>query len=283
VGDILNYLQGLKRLWAGVCMCTLCVCGLAPTSIYAADLAIVIDDVGYSLGRGHRAVNLPGQLTIAVLPFAPYTQQLVSDAVRLGKDVIVHQPMEPQPSPSVREERGTLKLAMQADEFNHLLGEALAAVPQRSGLSNHTGSLLTQHRVPMARLMSQLSSRGLYFLDSRTTAETVAMDMARQMGVPAVRRDVFLDHHRNREAIHQAFEQALRVARYQGHAVLVGHPYPMSLDYLEQRLIDLPPDIRMVSAGDLAQRLSRPLWSTTRPAAPDRQPHPGYLHISPAR
>ncbi|MEM9621861.1 MAG: divergent polysaccharide deacetylase family protein [Pseudomonadota bacterium] len=283
----------------------LCVCALAPAWLHAADLAIVIDDVGYSLERGQRVVNLPGQLTLAVLPFAPHTDQLVRQAVRAGKDVIVHQPMEPQAATREEEERGTLKLAMQAEEFNSVLDEALAAVPYRSGLSNHTGSLLTQHREPMARLMSQLSWRGLYFLDSRTTAATVALDMARQMGVPAVRRDVFLDHHRDRRAIHQAFEQALRVARYQGHAVLVGHPYPMSLDYLEQRLTDLPADIRLVSAGYLAKRLSRPLWSeravdrsihpfghpsvdpSSRPAVhqtePDPQLRPASPHISPAR
>ncbi len=249
---------------------------MAGLSSHAADLAIVIDDVGYSQQLGLRALHLPGSLTIAVLPFAPYTAELAADALRLGKDVIIHQPMEPQPSPTVKEEAGTLKLNMREEEFDQVLSQALAAVPQRSGMSNHTGSLLTAHHLPMARLMWQLSSRGLYFLDSRTTAQTVAVDMAERMGVPVVRRDVFLDHHRNPRAIHLAFEQALATARRKGYAVLIGHPYPMSLDYLERRLADLPADINLVHAAQLARRFNRP-------ATPDPQPHQGYLHISPVR
>ncbi len=218
----------------------------------AADLAIVIDDVGYSKSRGLRAVHLPGPVTIAVLPFAPHTRQLAAEATRVGKDVIIHQPMEPRPGPTVREEAGTLTLNMATEEFDDALHQALQSVPEHIGLSNHTGSLLTAHHAPMARLMSTLSSRGLFFLDSRTTADTVAMDVARRMGVPAVRRDVFLDHYRTPRDIHAAFEQSLRIARQRGYAVLVGHPYPISLDYLERRLPALPHDVRLVHAADLA-------------------------------
>lgn len=273
--------------------CLLIGIGLAVHAAPAvsADLAIVIDDVGYNWQRGHRAINLPGAITIAVLPFAPHTQALVRDANRLGKDVIIHQPMEPQPSPRVKTETGTLTLGMQADEFDQVLKRSFAAVHQPSGLSNHTGSLLTQHTLPMVRVMTELAQRGLYFLDSRTTAATVALDIARQMGVPAVRRDVFLDHHRTADAIHAAFDQALRIARYQGHAVLIAHPYPISLDYLEHRLPDLPEDIRLVHAATLATKMTRqdrisdPVAArvTTDPATPGRPEHLGYLHISPGR
>ena len=203
---------------------------------FAGDLVIVIDDVGYSVTRGARAIALPGPITIAVLPFAPHTPHLVKQAVSAGKDVIVHQPMQPQPSAHAREEQGTLRLEMTPHKFDALVSAALDAVPGRVGLSNHTGSLLTAHHQPMQRLMQQLSQRGLYFLDSRTTAQTVALNVAQQFGVPALKRDVFLDHVPTADAIHQAFEQALYVARQQGHAVLIGHPYPVSLEYLEARL-----------------------------------------------
>ncbi len=226
----------------------------------AADLAIVIDDVGYNKSRGLRAINLPGDMTIAVLPHAPHTTSLVAHAVAGGKDVIIHQPMEPHPGPEVREEPGTLKLNMSTDEFDSLVIDSLDTVPERSGLSNHTGSLLTQAQQPMRRLMAQLRKRNLYFLDSRTSAGTVAVDVAREMGVPALKRDVFLDHYRTIEKIDAAFNKALRVARRKGFAILVGHPYPVSLDFLEERLLDLPPDIRLVSAADLARRrVTRPL------------------------
>ena len=224
------------------------------TPAMSADLAIVIDDVGYSEYRGSRAINLPGPLTIAVLPFTPHGQQLALAGHALGQDIIIHQPMEPFPSAHAREEHGTLKLNMQGAEFDALLGNALRHIPQRVGMSNHTGSLLTQYREPMQRLMIQLLDLGLFFLDSRTSADTVAMQVALEMGVPAVRRDVFLDHDRSPAAIAAAFDKAVRIARYRGRAVLVGHPYPETLDFLETRLRNLPADIRLVTAASLADR-----------------------------
>ncbi len=247
----------------------------------AAELAVVIDDVGYNKARGERAINLPGPVTIAVLPFAPHTKPLVEYAGLLGKDVIVHQPMEPVASPHAREERGTLTLAMAGDAFDAELARALDAVPARIGLSNHTGSLLTAHRAPMRKLMKALSSRDLFFLDSRTSAQTVALDVARELGVPSLKRDVFLDHDRSPAAVHAAFEEALKRARQQGHAVLIGHPYQVSLDYLHDRLAELPADIELVSAATLARRQTSP--ELTRPVVLARPPGLVSPHISPAQ
>lgn len=252
---------------------------LQGTAVHAADLALVIDDVGYSKSRGARAIELPGAVTIGVLPFAPHTNALVQLAARRGKDVIVHQPMEPRPGPHVRNERGTLTLNMPQLEFATTLVAALDAVPGRVGVSNHTGSLLTAHRTPMLHVMQEINQRGLFFLDSRTSAETVALQVAREQGVPAIRRDVFLDHIRTPAAIHQAFERSLRIARRKGHAVVIAHPYGMTLNYLERRLARLPPDVRLVNAADLAARQTGPT-----PATMLAQP-PGLtsLHISPGQ
>jgi polysaccharide deacetylase 2 family uncharacterized protein YibQ len=168
---------------------------------------------------------------------------------------------------------------MAPTELTTAFTAALDAIPSRVGVSNHTGSLLTQHRTPMQHLMNEVHARGLFFLDSRTSAQTVALNVALETGVPALKRDVFLDHERNPEAIHTAFEKALRVARRQGYAVAIGHPYRETLDYLEMRLAALPNDVRLVKAADLAQRRARPV-------------HPGVLaqpadltslHISPGR
>ena len=254
--------------------------GMLPgAAVQAADLALVIDDVGYSKSRGLRAIALPGAVTIAVLPFAPHTKSLTRHAAQLGKDVIVHQPMEPHPGSHVRNEHGTLTLGMPQAEFAATLVAALDAVPSGIGVSNHTGSLLTAHRTPMLHVMREINQRGLFFLDSRTSTETVALKVAREQGVPAIRRDVFLDHVRTSAAIHQAFEKSLRVARHKGHAVVIAHPYSVTLNYLEERLAQLPPDIRLVSAADLAGR-----QTPAKPAAVLAQP-PGLtsLRISPGQ
>jgi len=247
--------------------------------VYAADLAVVIDDVGYSQARGVRAIELPGPVTIAMLPFAPHTKSLARYAALVGKDLIVHQPMEPHASAHAREEVGTLKLNMDALAFTQTVTNALNAVPGRIGVSNHTGSLLTSRRAPMQQFMSLLNEQGLFFLDSRTTAATVALDIANEQGVPALKRDVFLDNDRSPSAVHLAFEHAIQIARKQGQAVLIAHPYAVSLDYLEERLSRLPDDIRLVSAASLA----KPRQTATRPVVLARQPNPSFVHISPGR
>ena len=124
-----------------------------------------------------------------------------------------------------------------------------------------------------------LEDRGLFFLDSRTTAETVALRVALEHGVPALKRDVFLDHERTTSAIHGAFERALQIARRNGHAVVIGHPYAITLDYLDKRLRSLPSDIQLVKAAELAQRRAQPSY----PAVLAQPPGLRSLHISPGR
>lgn len=263
-----------RSLLSGFLTYTLLCSGLlattsrANTETHMAKLAIVIDDVGYSKVRGLAAINLPGTITLAVLPFAPHTQNLIKIATAKNREVIIHQPMEPHASAHARDEKGTLTLDMAPGAFSSTLDRALAAVPQRLGLSNHTGSLLTAHYPPMLQLMRRLKQRGLFFLDSRTTAQTVAMRAADDVGVMALQRDVFLDNIRTTEAIHLSFEKAVHTARRQGSAILIGHPYPVTLDYLESRLRNLPADVQLVNLSELAKRRRAMLAQAQHPAPP---------------
>lgn len=229
---------------------------LAP-SPRAAELVLVIDDVGYNLDRARRLVDLPGAITLGMLPFAPHTPQIARQASLKNKEIILHQPMEPISAPHVRTERGTLTLQMTPERFDHQFAAALANVPQAVGVNNHTGSLLTQHRQPMNQLMGNIQRRGLLFLDSRTTPRTVAETIARAWRIPTLRRDVFLDHDPSMAAIEAAYQEALRIARRQGHAVVIAHPYRSTLRFLEQQLRDLPDDVRLITLGELAQKQHR--------------------------
>ncbi len=237
-------------------MCACFLCASSFVTVSAGQLALVIDDVGYSLNHGRRAIELPGAVTIAVLPFAPHTQTLVTYADTRGRDIIVHQPMEPTPAPHARYEHDTLRLNMTSLQLRAAFARALDAIPQRKGVSNHTGSLLTAHERPMRDLMTELDRRGLFFLDSRTTADTVAASIAHEIGVPTLDRDVFLDHDPSPQAMQRAFGTALHLSRLQGHAVLVAHPHPATLDYLERRLRNLPNDVRLASISDVVARLT---------------------------
>jgi len=219
----------------------------------AADLAIVIDDIGYSLARSDRVIALPGPLTLGVLPFAPNAAEAARRAVLAGKEIILHQPMEPIPAHHVHNVDGTLTLNMGPQRFSRLFAEAVRAVPNAIGVSNHTGSLLTQHAEPMNLLMEQINARGLFFLDSRTTRKTVALSVARKWRVPSIQRDVFLDHVANRNAVDYQFQRAIAIARRNGHAVIIAHPYPVSLEYLEGALRNLPDDLRLIGVSELVR------------------------------
>ena len=203
-------------------------------SAYAGQLAIVIDDMGYSRDVGDRVLALPSAVSIAVLPFTPQAMSLATHSQAIGMDVLLHQPLESEDQ-SIRTAR-TLTLSMSPEDIKRELKAALKSIPGVKGVSNHTGSRFTQDVPSMNALMSVISSHGLFFLDSRTTARTVAMRIATDWGVPAVRRDVFLDHDRQLEAIDAAFRRAITIANDRGYAIIIAHPHDITLQFLEKRL-----------------------------------------------
>ena len=208
--------------------------------------------MGYHAGRDQRILHLPGTVTLGILPHTKGAVDLATRARDFGKEVLLHQPMEARPSRWALREPGTLMVAMRPDVFTQTFEAALDRLPNVAGVSNHTGSLLTSDPAAMRRLMHIVKSRQLYFLDSRTTPATVALDMAIEAGIPASKRDVFLDNVISMDAIHLAFKQALAVARRQGKAIVIAHPYEQTVRYLEHVLYALPGDINLVSAGYLA-------------------------------
>lgn len=231
-----------------------------------------MDDVGYSLDRAQRIINLPGPVTLGLLPFAPDTLKVARRAHAAGTEMILHQPMEPLPSPQVQPMRGTLTMGMAPERFNALTAAAVAAIPGIVGANNHTGSRLTQHREPMQRFMAHLARRDLFFLDSRTIGNTVAYDVAKEQQIPALRRDVFLDHFPNERAIAAAFTRALAIADRQGHAIIIAHPHEATIRFLERRLQNLPRGVRLVRLSDLI--------SLQRRATLARLESPAYRRIS---
>lgn len=219
----------------------------------AAQLAIVIDDLGYDRRLGLEAIALPGRLTVAVMPHTPNARFLANTAHDAGREIILHHPM--QGSDFRRKEsspKGILTLDMGPSDIRYALRQALSSVPHCIGINNHTGSTLTQARSNMYWLMQQVASTDLYYLDSRTTTQTVAGEAAQAWGVPFVSRDVFLDHHNDRESIAKQFKYAVKLAKRRGHAVLIAHPRPLSLALLAEQLPMLDPnEIELVHASEL--------------------------------
>lgn len=222
------------------------------TEIKHARIAIIIDDLGYHLGRGQRAIDLPADITLSILPHAPNSKALAISAHDLGKEIMLHTPMSNTAGKPL--DAGALTNSMNREQLVDTLRENIAAVPHVSGVNNHMGSLLTQQADPMHWLMSELIEQKLFFIDSRTSADSLAFEVARDYALPSLKRDVFLDHQRDTAFIESQFDQLLRIAHKRGWALAIGHPYPETLALLEKRLPQLSQEgVEVVNVSSLLQ------------------------------
>jgi hypothetical protein len=204
--------------------------GTAQAAPGKAYMSIIIDDLGQSSERDNRTLALPGPVTLAIMPDTPHATDFARQAHKAGRTVILHMPMDPATG-AYAWHPGT-----PIDELARRLDAALAKVPFVAGINNHMGSRMTAQREPMRWLMEELQRRHLFFVDSRTSAATVAAAEAQAVGLAHVSRDVFLDDVRTTEAISGQFQLGIAQARKQGSAVLIGHPYPQTLEVLAREI-----------------------------------------------
>ncbi len=184
-------------------------------------LSVIIDDAGYSLSELQAFLDLPVPLTISVLPNLPHSTESARRILAAGKELILHCPMEPtggeNPGP------GALYTGESTARTIQLLDAAFASVPGAMGMNNHMGSKATADPALMGDVIGYLKRHGLLFIDSRTTAETVGAQIARERGVRGTQRDVFIDDITTDAEIAAAFEKGVSEAHTRGTAVLIGH------------------------------------------------------------
>jgi uncharacterized protein len=229
-------------------------------------LAIVIDDLGHDAAAGRRVIALPDAVACAVLPGTPHGRALAAQARARGHEVLLHLPMQADtgtPLPPYGLHAGMPPAALAA-----ALGRALETVPGAVGVNNHQGSMLTAQAAPMAALMGLLAGRGLYFIDSRTTASTVAAREAQRAGVPTLERAVFLDHDPGPPAVRAQWQAAIARARRDGQALAIGHPRRATLAVLETELARLPVDVALVAPSALLSRHAGAGTAARAPSGP---------------
>ena len=206
------------------------------TPAQAGVISIVIDDLGYSESLGQRAINLPAAVTLSVLPNTPHSNTLIHKASANGHEVMLHLPM--QASEAAPQEPQTLTLDMSERELKEKIEHLISDHPGIAGVNNHMGSSMTRSDQKMQWLMQSLAEQpNLFFLDSRTTALTVAQKQAGIYDVPNTRRDVFLDNeHNDPEKIRAQLNILINKAKRDGFALAIGHPHATTLRVLEQEL-----------------------------------------------
>jgi len=221
-------------------------------------VAIIMDDMGMSEQFLDELLSLDYPITCAVLPGESCSVEVATLAHDRGWEVMLHQPMEPMDYPEVNPGDHALFVSMDRAEIERHLKDSIESVPFVSGVNNHMGSRFTGDEAGMGAVMDVLEQYDLYFIDSRTTPHTVAYAMALGMGVPAAKRNVFLDNDRDVNKIEENIELLLSLAAREGSAVGICHPYDETITALKRMEGRLTAgDVMVVPVGELILYRSR--------------------------
>lgn len=221
----------------------------ASCSFSQSKLAIVIDDVGYHSKEDTAIFAMPREISVAIIPAAPYARVRNQEAKSQGRDILIHMPM--QPISAIKIEDGGLHLGMSAAQVNDRVNTAKNIVRDAIGMNNHMGSAATADPQLMTYLMTALQEKHLFFLDSRTIGKSVAGKIAKEQGVRSLDRHIFLDDSNEFADVQSQFQTAIHYARKHGTAIVIGHPRPNTIAVLQAGLRNLPKDIQLVGMGNL--------------------------------
>lgn len=210
------------------------LCGLVSPYVKAkSDIIIILDDLGYR-PSDIAAFSLPKEVTFSILPQTPLASEIAQRAEKEGRAVMLHMPMQAQNGKNM----GPLGLStdMYAGAITHNVRRAMKSVPNAVGINNHMGSAFTGQREAMEALLKEVKRQGLFFVDSRTTVLSKGKEIAEQLGVPNASRQVFLDHRLEPAFLLQQFNEMKRIAKREGRVLVIGHPHPATIDFLQTHL-----------------------------------------------
>lgn len=213
---------------------------LSPVDSSAANVAIIIDDIGYDRKNSFRAAALHKYVTLAFLPDAPHSQEVALVARRKNLEMMLHIPMQSTVFQSAREPF-MLSLNQSEGEFKSTLRSMLTRFPEIRGVNNHQGSLLTRHPGHMQWLMEELLEQGgLYFVDSRTHKGSVAAQLSKEAGLETAERTFFLDPNGNDYATtNRQANKVLSLARTEPFITVIAHPFSQSIKVLKSLIAQL--------------------------------------------
>ncbi|MCP4642626.1 MAG: divergent polysaccharide deacetylase family protein [bacterium] len=215
-------------------------------------IAIIVDDGGRGDATSDAILALEPVLTLAILPYDPESTETAKRAKKLGFEVLLHMPMET--GSKTAKYPHTIKADMDKKQIGTLTEKALAEVPGAVGINNHTGSVFTSNEKSMTLFLELIKEKSLFFVDSRTTAETVGIAVAEKVGIKAVERDVFLDNKPDRDYIRGQFKLLEQAARKYGAAVGICHFRPASAAVLAEEIPRLKKKgVKIVHVSELVQ------------------------------
>ncbi len=219
------------------------------------EISIIIDDLGYDLKQAEKFINLKVPLTFSILPFSAKNKKIANAVHKNGFEVMLHLPMEPMEYPDINPGEGVLLTSMGPDTLINQLKKNIDDVPYIKGINNHMGSKFTTISTKMYQVFTIMKQKELYFVDSYTTVNSLCMPSARLLKIPYARRDVFIDHEKNKSFIKNQLHQLIKTAKKDGSAIGIGHPYDLTYSVLKNMLPEIQKHAVLVPASKLVKEL----------------------------
>jgi polysaccharide deacetylase 2 family uncharacterized protein YibQ len=218
-------------------------------------VVIIVDDLGFNKDSVDRLLEMKAPINFAILPYQPYSRYAAEKAKQRGWDVILHLPMEPKSTSGyVGSDAGdgVLLENLPKKEIIKRLDDNISAVPFVIGVNNHMGSKFTEDPELMEIVLRELNAKGLFFIDSKTSADSKGFEIAKTLGMKTAIRDVFLDQvSQDERYVNSQILRLVHISKVKGYAVGICHPYPETLKALRYMLPEIEGDVEVTKISSL--------------------------------
>jgi len=189
---------------------------------FSPKVAFIIDDLGYETEVARKMIELEFPVALSILPFLQYSKFIAEEAKKYNQEVILHLPMEANDS-STNPGPGAIKLYMPEEEIRQTVRKCLLNFPYIIGTNNHMGSKITENRKIMEIILEEIRESNIFFIDSITSKNSVAYEIAQEMGIKSAVRSVFLDNENDMDYIKEQMLKVQETALREGEVIAIGH------------------------------------------------------------
>jgi len=199
---------------------------------YKANMAIILDDSGYNLDLAEKAASINYPLTISIIPYTPYDRETAEIARKHNKTVFLHQPMQPKSYPDTEPGKGAILLNTPETLIKILVDKNVEELGKIDGVNNHMGSALTENRLKMRESLKYINKYTNTFVDSHTSADTVAYNICKEMKMNCGISDKFIDNSGDLKYIKNKLIESAELAIKQNDLIVIGHLRPKTVNAL---------------------------------------------------
>lgn len=200
-----------------------------------ARVVIVIGGLGISQSSTQTAIQkLPPSVTLAFAPYGNSLKRWMQDSRKKGHELLLQLPMEPIDYPQNNPGPHTLRADVNLQENIANLHWSMSRITNYVGVMNYLGNKLLAQPASLSPIFSEISSRGLLFLEDGSVKNSMAQGVAVKELVPYAKGHILLDNVRSRSAIADKLQQLAAQAKRTGLAIGIGNAFPDTIDLVGQ-------------------------------------------------